>query len=131
MTPAPAPAVLLRQAPAPEWVVAFFDELDGRTYGAGLDILAEDAEAQLGAHRWRGREAIREGLRAPDTGVDSRHEVHEFWDGGPVKVLRGELVVTVRDTGQVVRSAIGHFLYMDERAPALVRRWIGALGPLA
>ncbi|GJG89365.1 hypothetical protein tb265_45460 [Gemmatimonadetes bacterium T265] len=48
--------------------------------------------------------------------------MHGFWDGGPVKVLRGELVATLRDTGQVVRSAIGHFVYMDERAPAVVRR---------
>lgn len=131
VTPAATAEVTLREAPPPHWVTAFFHELDARTSGAGFDILADDADAQLGVHRWRGREAIREGLRAPDTGADSRHEVHEFWDGGPVKILRGELVVTARATGEVVRSAIGHFLYMDAHDPTKVRRWVGAFGPTA
>jgi len=116
--------------PTPEWVLAFFRELDAKTYGAGFDILTTDAEAQLGVHRWSGREAIRESLRASNESVDSGHQVHEFWDGGSVKILRGEIAYTVRATGRCTTSVISHFLYMDEDDPTQVRRWIGAFGPL-
>ncbi|GJG89366.1 hypothetical protein tb265_45470 [Gemmatimonadetes bacterium T265] len=71
--PPPTPAATLRLALTPDWVTAFFRELDGRMYGTGFDILADDVDVQLGVHRWRGREATREGLRAPDTGADTRH----------------------------------------------------------
>lgn len=123
-------APVLHGIQPPDWVVAVFEELDSKRYGAGLDVLAEDVEVQLGMHVWRGREAVREMLRDSSAAAESHHRVHEFWDGGSLKIARGEVTVTSSDTGQAVTVANAHFLYMDEHDRTKVRRWIGAFGPL-
>ena len=115
----------------PDWVLAVFHELDSKRYGPGLDILTEDAEVQLGVHVWRGREIVREWLRAANVAVESVHRVHGFWDGGSVKILRGEITVTSSDTGQLATPAIRHFLDMDQDDRTKVRRWVGAFGPIS
>jgi hypothetical protein len=53
----------------PAWLLAFWKEIDDKTFGKGFDCFAEDAVANLGVADWHGREAIRENLRAfIDTG---------------------------------------------------------------
>ena len=81
---------------------------------------------------WRGREAIRSNLKAfIDTGFTALHEVEEFWDGGDLKVFRGTVTMTPDGGGPVVRPTMTHFFYMDARDPAKVKRWCGAVGPVA
>lgn len=109
--------------------MAVFDELDPKRYGAGLDVLAADAEVQLGLHLCRGRETVREGFRAMNAAVGGHHRLHEFWDGGSLKALRGEITVTSSDTGRGAAPAVGHFLDEDENDRTEVRRRIGAFGP--
>jgi len=53
----------------PEWLLAFWKEIDDKTFGKGFDCFAEDATSRLGVAQWNGREVIRENLRAfIDTG---------------------------------------------------------------
>ena len=55
-----------KKAPS-EWLLAFWKEIDDKTFGKGFDCFAEDATGRL--VEWNGREIIRESLRAfIDTG---------------------------------------------------------------
>ena len=119
--------------PAPDWLLAFWKEIDDKTFGAGFDCFAEDAVCNLGVADWHGREEIRANLRAfIDTGFTALHSVEEYWDGGLLKVFRGTVTMTPDDNTQpVVHPTMTHFFYMDETDPTKVRRWCGAVGPVA
>jgi hypothetical protein len=116
---------------APEWLLAFWKEIDDKTFGKGFDCFAEDATCNLGVADWKGRETIRENLRAfVDTGFTALHHIEEYWDGGALKVFRGTVRMTPDDAAQaVVTPVMTHFFYMDERDATKVRRWYGSVGP--
>jgi hypothetical protein len=81
----------------PELLMAFWKEIDDKTFGKGFDCLTEDAVCNLGVADWRGREEIRKNLKAfIDTGFSAHHDVVEYWDGGLLNVFRG--MVTMRPT---------------------------------
>jgi hypothetical protein len=126
-------AQTFEKKPAPEWLLAFWKEIDDKTFGAGFDCFAEDAICNLGVADWHGRETIREKLRAfIDTGFTALHDVDEYWDGGSLKVFRGTVAMTPDDPSKpVIHPTMTHFFYMDERDPTKVRRWCGAVGPVA
>src|ERR1700685_4334487 len=75
----------------PKWLLAFWKEIDDKTFGKGFDCFTEDATCNLGIADWRGREQIRENLRAfIDTGFSAL-------DGGSLKVFRGTVTMTPDD----------------------------------
>jgi len=39
----------------PDWLLAFWKEIDDKTFGKGFDCLAEDAIGRLGVAQWNGR----------------------------------------------------------------------------
>ena len=39
----------------PEWLLAFWKEIDDKTFGKGFDCFAEDAVCNLGVADWHGR----------------------------------------------------------------------------
>ncbi len=120
------------KTPAPDWLLAFWREIDDKTFGAGFDCLAADAVCNLGVADWHGREAIRRNLRAfIDTGFTASHAVEEYWDGGLLKVFRGTVTMTPDGGGAAVHPTMTHFFYMDPEDPARVRRWCGAVGPVS
>ena len=81
---------------------------------------------------WRGREAIRENLKKfIDTGFTAHHDILEYWDGGLLKVFRGIVTMTPDDGGTVVHPTMTHFFHMDEKNPAKVKHWYGAVGPVS
>lgn len=116
---------------APGWLLAFWKEIDDKTFGAGFDCFTDDAVCNLGVADWHGRETIRANLRAfIDTGFTALHDVVEYWDGGALKVFRGVVTMTPDDPGKpVVKPTMTHFFYMDTADPTKVRRWVGAVGP--
>jgi hypothetical protein len=116
----------------PAWVLAFWKEIDDKTFGKGFDCFTKDAVCNLGVADWKGREAIRENLRAfIDTGFTAHHDVLEYWDGGSLKVFRGVVTMTPNDANKpAVKPSMSHFWYMDEKDPTKVRHWIGAVGPV-
>jgi hypothetical protein len=124
--------VTFEKKPAPEWLLAFWKEIDDKTFGAGFDCLAEDAVCNLGVADWHGREDIRNKLRAfVDTGFTALHEVKEYWDGGNLKVFRGVVTMTPDDKAYpTVHPTMTHFFYMNEDAPTEVKHWYGAVGPV-
>lgn len=115
----------------PEWLLAFWKEIDNKSFGKGMDCLAENAVGNLGVADWHGREAIRDNLRAfIDTGFTARHEVVEYWDSPLLKVFHGKVTMTPDDRSKpVVKPTMSHFFHMDPADPTKVLRWIGAVGP--
>jgi hypothetical protein len=95
----------------PDWLLAFWKEIDDKTFGKGFDCFAKDAICNLGVADWHGRDAIRENLRAfIDTGFTAHHDVVEYWDGGALKVFRGVVTMTPDDKSKpVVRPTMTHF----------------------
>src|SRR5260370_25294829 len=88
----------MRKTAPPEWLLAFWKEIDDKTFGKGFDCFTEDATCNLGVADWHGRETIRNNLRAfIDTGFTALHDVTEYWDGGPLKVFRGVVTMTPDD----------------------------------
>lgn len=121
------------QKAAPAWLLAFWKEIDDKTFGTGFDCFAEDAICNLGVADWHGREAIRANLKAfIDTSFTALHDVQEYWDGGTLKVFRGTVTMTPDDADRpVLCPTMTHFFYMDEADPTKVKRWYGAVGPVA
>ena len=126
-------SVTFTKTQTPEWLLAFWKEIDDKTWGEGFDCFAESAIANLGVSDWHGREAIRENLRAfVDKGFTAHHDVVEYWDGGQIKVFRGFVTMTPNDRSQrPARPAMTHFFYMDEKDPSKVIHWHGSVGPVA
>jgi hypothetical protein len=116
----------------PKWLLAFWKEIDDKTFGKGFDCFTEDATYNLGIADWHGREQIRENLRAfVDTGFTARHDVVEYWDGGTLKVFRGTVTMTPDDNSKpVVKPVMTHLFYMDEHDLTKFRNWFGAVGPV-
>ena len=117
----------------PAWLLAFWKEIDDKTFGKGFDCFADDAVCNLGVADWHGREAIRQNLRAfIDRGFTAHHDVLEYWDGGSLKVFRGTVTMKFDDPAQAtVKPTMAHFFYMDPKNPSKVIRWLGAVGPTA
>lgn len=120
----------LTKIATPNYILALFDEIDRKVFGESLDVLADDVDFRFGVGEWHGREAVRENLRKFDTPMDTAHTISEFWDGGPVKMFRGEITATLHASGKTVRPAFTHFIYMDAADPTKIRSWYGAVGPL-
>jgi hypothetical protein len=120
------------KAAPPAWLLAFWKEIDDKTFGKGFDCFAEDAVANLGVSDWHGRESIRENLRAfIDTGFTAHHDVLDYWDGGSLKIFRGIVTMKPDDAKKpIVKPVMSHFFYMDEKDQTKVRHWIGAVGPV-
>jgi hypothetical protein len=129
----PMTTLTFTKTEAPAWLLAFWQEIDDKTFGKGFDCFAEDAICRLGVAEWNGREEIRNNLRAfIDTGFTALHDVVEFWDGGPLKIFRGIVTMTPNDRSQpVVKPVMTHFFYMDEQDPTKVGAWYGSVGPVA
>jgi hypothetical protein len=110
--------------PVPDWLLAFWKEIDDKTFGKGFDCFAENAVCNLGVADWHGRETIRNNLRAfIDTGFTALHDVEEYWDGGSLKIFRGIGTMTPDDNSKPqVKPVMTHFFYMDETNPTKVRR---------
>ncbi|MGI4811636.1 MAG: nuclear transport factor 2 family protein [Janthinobacterium lividum] len=116
----------------PAWLLAFWREIDDKTWGAGFDCFASDAVCNLGVADWHGRDAIRDNLRKfIDTGFTAHHDVLEYWDSPALKVFRGKVTMTPDGGGPAVHPTMTHFFYMDEGDPSKVRRWCGAVGPVS
>jgi hypothetical protein len=117
--------------PAPAWLLAFWKEIDDKTWGAGFDCFADDAVCHLGVADWHGKEAIRANLREfVDKQMTTHHDVVEYLDSPHLKVFRGFVAMVFDDESiATVKPTMQHFFYMDEKDPTKVKAWYGSVGP--
>ena len=128
----PPAAPSLSPTTPPDWVLAFFSDIDrkdfGRSFGA---CLADDAQMRFGVHDVRGREIIAATLQKFDTDMETVHRVLDYWDAGPLKFLRGEVTMTKHDGSPPQTPAFVHVWHMAEGTSDKVMRMDGAVGPSA
>ena len=119
------------QMPTPAWLLAFWKEIDDKTWGAGFDCFADDAVCHLGVADWHGKETIRANLRQfVDKQMTTHHDVVEYLDSPHLKVFRGFVTMVFDDRSiATVKPTMQHFFYMDEKDPAKVKAWYGSVGP--
>lgn len=125
--------IICKKTAPPEWLMAFWKEIDDKTFGKGFECFTENAQCRLGGAEWDGREVIRENLRKfIDTGLTAYHEVVEYWDGGSLKIFRGVVTMKFDDPSKpLAKPTMTHFFYMDEKDPSKVSKWYGAVGPVS
>src|ERR1700761_6872469 len=116
--------------PAPAWLLAFWKEIDDKTWGAGFDCFADDAVCHLGVADWHGRETIRANLRQfVDRQMTTHHDVVEYLDSPHLKVFRGFVTMVFDDKSiPTVKPTMQHFFYMDEKDPTKVKASVGPPG---
>ena len=115
----------------PAWLTAIFSAIDEKTFGEAFDVFAEDISFGFGVGSWTGREMVREKLRGFDEEMDTVHHVNEFWDGGQVKFVSGEVEMKFHDGRPSVRPIMTHIFHMDDADPTSIRRWTGSVGPIS
>jgi hypothetical protein len=125
-------SVTFEKTATPAWLLAFWKEIDDKTWGKGFDCFTENAQGNLGIGHWEGREAIRSSLRAfVDKQMTTHHDVVEYWDGGHLKVFRGFVTMKFDDPSKgTLKPAMTHFFYMDKADPSKVAAWYGSVGPV-
>jgi hypothetical protein len=96
---------------APDWLLAFWKEINDKTWGTGFDCFADDAVAHLGVSDWHGKDGIRDGLRDfVDKNVTAHHDVVEYWDSPALKIFRGFVTMVFNDPDiPSVKPAMQHF----------------------
>lgn len=83
---------------------------------------------RFGVGHWKSRESIRENLRKFDTEMDTKQQYIEFWNGGLVKIIRGEIALTDHKTGKTVTPALAYFWYMSPDDPSKLFMIYGLVG---
>ena len=122
-TSTPAPGA------TPDWIMAFFEEIDSKRFGKPFEIFDSKGEMYFGVGHWRGIDEIRANLSKFDQVMDTQHIVDGYWDAGDVKLIRGRVEMTKHDTGQTITPAMVHISTMSPEEPGKVRQTYGAVGP--
>lgn len=127
----PMTTTTFTKKPTPAWLLAFWREIDDKSWGAGFDCFADDAVCHLGVADWHGKEAIRANLRQfVDKQMTTHHDVVEYLDSPHLKVFRGFVTMVFDDKSiATVKPTMQHFFYMDEKDPTRVKAWYGSVGP--
>ena len=121
----------LTKIAVPDFARRLYEDVDEKRFGEAFDLfLTEDAVVHFGVGRWQGRETIRERFRSFNDAITTRHKIVEFWDGGLVKIFRGEIDMTNTETGEVLHPTIVHFWYMSPEDPSKVCAIYAGVGPI-
>ena len=75
----------------PPWLTQYLNGIETRRFGPGFANLEPAAELLFGTQLFRGRKSIKLFFDKICSPLMVKHEIAEFWDGSPVKMLRGHL----------------------------------------
>lgn len=122
---------LSRLAEPPDWVAQWFEEIDSKRFGPSFDkCFEDDAEMIFGVHHIQGFAAIKAHLLKFDATMNTKHTVIDFWDGGNVKFLRGEVAMTpLEGPNKTVTPTFVHVWHISEKDPQKLKHLHGAVGP--
>lgn len=85
----------------------------------------------FGVHDIRGRDEIIATLQTFDSAMETAHRVLDFWDGGQVKFLRGEVTMTKHDGSPPQTPVFVHVWTFADGTQDRVIKIYGAVGPMA
>ena len=90
------PDTLMRLDDIPGWVRHYLLDVELGRFAGGFAYLEPDAELRFGSQVVTGSDQIKRFFKSLIAPLILKHEVKEFWDGSPVKMLRGHLLLAKR-----------------------------------
>lgn len=124
------PQEILKATEAPEWIYQLFSEIDTLAFGPGFARLNEQTVMQFGTALITGVSAIRAFFEKIDSPLEITHRIHDFWDGGRTKILRGDAVLRRKGSGDsFVTTPLMQIFYMADQREEL-ERWFIVNGPI-
>ena len=114
----------------PDWILRLYEEIDSLKFGSGFDCFTPETEMVFGTARVKGTEAIKEFFAKIDSPLNSKHRVHEFWDGDRVKIIVGDAVISKKsDPKTEITPPLVNIFYMSDSDPAKVQKLLIVAGP--
>ena len=122
---------LVLQQEAPEWVKDIFKEIDTLQFGTGFAQLTEQTAMEFGTAILIGVSAIKAFFIKIDSPLEIQHRIHDFWDGGLRKILRGDAILRKKGSNDApVTTPLMQIFCMDPSRPEKVERWFIVNGPI-
>ena len=87
---------LTRSDSIPEWITQYLLDIESGRFKDGFSYLEPNAELLFGTQKVRGRHRIKQFFSLLFSPLIMKHDVSEYWDGSPVKMLRGRLLIAKR-----------------------------------
>ncbi len=123
--------VLERRDTAPDWIHSLLWEMGSLQFGPGFDHFLHDAELTFGVRSVRGIKAITGFFTDAATPLNIEHKLEEFWEGGQLKMLRGEALMAKRaDPVHVIRPPFVHFIHLRDVSSNMISKLAVILGPV-
>jgi hypothetical protein len=121
---------LKRLTAAPDWILRLYEEIDSLKFGSGFECFTPETEMIFGTARVKGTEAIKEFFIKINSPLNSKHRVHEFWDGERVKIIVGDAVLSKKsDPETLITPPLVNIFYMSDSDPAKVQKLLIVAGP--
>ena len=116
---------------APDWLLHLFDEIDELDFEDSFDHFLPAAELQFGTAHIKGFPAIKDFFVTVDGPINIKHHVLDFWDGGNIKIMRGEATIPKKEgPATVVVPPLMNIPYMSDKDEEKVARWLVMGGPV-
>jgi hypothetical protein len=121
---------LKKLAAPPDWILRLYKEIDSLKFGSAFECFTPETEMVFGTARVKGTEAIKEFFVKIDSPLNSKHRVHEFWDGDRVKIIVGDAVISKKsDPKTEITPPLVNIFYMSDSDPAKVQKLLIVAGP--
>ena len=115
----------------PDWILRLYEEIDSLKFGSGFDCFTPETEMVFGTAQVKGIKAIKEFFIKIDSPLNTKHQVHEFWDSDGVKIVVGDAVLSKKsDPGKVITPPLVNIFYMSESDITKIRRLLIVAGPM-
>jgi hypothetical protein len=122
---------LIHQQEAPPWIQEIFKEIDTLQFGTGFSHLTTQTVMEFGTATVKGVQAIKQFFIKIDTPLEIEHRIHDFWDGGEIKILRGDAVLRKKGSSDgPITTPLMMIFYMDTGESDQLSRWFIVNGPI-
>jgi hypothetical protein len=114
----------------PGWILRLYEEIDSLKFGFGFECFTPETEMVFGTAQVKGSKAIKDFFIKIDSPLNSKHQVHEFWDSEGVKIVVGDAVISKKsDPGKVITTPLVNIFHMSDSDPAKIRKLLIVAGP--
>ena len=123
--------ILRRLQSSPRWLTTLLKEIDTLDFGPGFNHFRSDARMTFGTTEIRGVQSIKQFFTKIGTPLVTNHRVHEFWDGGDLKLVRGDAVIAKRtDLSRIIVPPMAYFFTMSTDDLMKISKLSILIGPI-
>jgi len=124
-------SILERLDEAPDWIHLLLREMGTLQFGPGFDHFLPNAELTFGVRSVKGIKAITRFFASAALPLNIEHRLEEFWDGGRLKMLRGNVRMSKKaDPAHAITPPFVHFIQMQDLRSRRIEKLTIILGPV-